>query len=357
VDFVIKNEGVLEDTGKLVEKLWHTKKDSKRDEQGVDVMKSNLFYSLKEADRVEIHNVIDNYVDLLLPNEENVIRPPLAKDGVIPSDTLLAEHGLCLLIRVFKGGEKHDILLDAGYSRLGVIHNMEQLGLDFENIEAIVLSHGHMDHTGSLYDIIDRMTKKTRLVFHPDAFLSRRYLVPEDGQKMLFPQKLDRAELEDRDVEMLEKKTATTIADNLVLVTGEVERITSFEKGLPNAFLERNGMLEKDIILDDQSLVIRLKEKGLVVISGCSHSGIINTLLFAEKLTGVKQIHAVIGGFHLTGAFFELIIEETIQELKKMNPEVLVPMHCTGWKAIKRFSEEFPASFILNSVGSKVTLS
>jgi len=143
----------------------------------------------------------------------------------------------------------------------------------------------------------------------------------------------------------------------MVLVTGEVERITAFEKGLPNALYERNGKIEKDPISDDQAIVINLKGKGLVIISGCSHAGIINTVLFAKKITGVEKIHGILGGFHLTGPFFEQIIEETISELRSMEPQVIVPMHCTGWKAIQRFSEEFPSSFILNSVGSMFTLS
>lgn len=103
-------------------------------------------------------------------------------------------------------------------------------------------------------------------------------------------------------------------------------------------------------------MVIHLKGRGLVILSGCAHAGIINTLLYARKITRVEAVHAVIGGFHLSGLAFEPLIDWTIEELKKMSPEVIVPMHCTGWKAIKKFSEKFPSSFILNSVGSKFTL-
>lgn len=141
------------------------------------------------------------------------------------------------------------------------------------------------------------------------------------------------------------------------MVTGEVERVTPFEKGLPNAVLERDGKIEKDPIVDDQALVIHLKGKGLVVIAGCSHAGIINTILYAQNLTGTERVHTILGGFHLSGPYFEKIIEQTIGELKRINPEVLVPMHCTGWKAIQRMSQEFPDAFVLNSVGSMITLS
>jgi 7,8-dihydropterin-6-yl-methyl-4-(beta-D-ribofuranosyl)aminobenzene 5'-phosphate synthase len=120
--------------------------------------------------------------------------------------------------------------------------------------------------------------------------------------------------------------------------------------------MEKNGELVKDPISDDMGMVINLKGKGLVVISGCSHAGIINTTLHAMHMTGVNTVYAVLGGFHLSGPIFEPIIEQTIVELKKIRPQVLVPMHCTGWNAIQRFSEEFPTAFALNSVGTKFEL-
>jgi hypothetical protein len=107
----------------------------------------------------------------------------------------------------------------------------------------------------------------------------------------------------------------------------------------------------------DQALVIKLKGKGLVVVSGCAHAGIINTVLYAKKITGVEDVHAVVGGFHLSGPIFEPIIEKTIEAFKEMDLKLIVPMHCTGWKAIQRFSEAFPDSFVLNSVGSAFSLS
>jgi len=318
---------------------------------------SKAHVSLKAADRVEILTIMDNYTDVLLRNTKVVTRPPLAKGGTIPVDTLLAEHGLSLLVMVYRGEEKHSILFDTGYTNIGVPHNLGMLDVDLDEIEAIVISHGHMDHTGSLYEILDKMSGPAPVVVHPDAFLSPRYFGLDDGRKLLFPQTLVKMELEDRNIEIIESRTPRLLADDMVMVTGQVERVTAFEKGLPNAQMERNGKIEKDLILDDQSLIVNLKGKGLAVIAGCSHAGIINTILYAEKMTGVEKVHTVLGGFHLSGPVFEPIIEETIKELKKMAPEVLVPMHCTGWKAIQRFSDEFPSSFVLNSVGSRFTLS
>lgn len=312
---------------------------------------------LKEVNRVEILTLMDNYVDVLLRSTDVVTRPPLAKDLDLPTDTLLAEHGLSMLVTAYQGKEKHTVLFDTGHSPVGVLHNIDFLEVDLDEVEALVLSHGHMDHTGSLSIVLDRIAKPIPLVVHPDAFVSPRYFGLDDGRKLQFPATLVKTDLEDRKVELVVSKTPTLLAHDLVAVTGEVERVTEFEKGLPNAVLERNGKLEKDPIADDQSLILSLKGKGLVVLSGCAHAGIINTILHAQKITGIRKIHAVIGGFHLSGPSFEPIIEETIRELKEMEPAVIVPMHCTGWKAIERFSQEFPASFILNSVGSRFTLS
>jgi 7,8-dihydropterin-6-yl-methyl-4-(beta-D-ribofuranosyl)aminobenzene 5'-phosphate synthase len=312
---------------------------------------------LKEVNRVEILTLMDNYVDVLLRSTDVVTRPPLAKDMEIPTDTLLAEHGLSMLVTAYQGKEKHTVLFDTGYSSVGVPHNVEFLEVDLGEVEALVLSHGHMDHTGSLFTVLDRINKPIPLVIHPDAFVSPRYFGLDDGRKLRFPVTLVQADLAHRKVELVVSKAPTLLANDMVAVTGEVERVTEFEKGLPNALLERNGKLEKDPIADDQSLVLNLKGKGLVVLSGCAHAGIINTVLHAQKITGIREVHAVIGGFHLSGPVFEPIIEETIRELKQMEPAVLVPMHCTGWKAIERFSQEFPTSFILNSVGSRFTLS
>ena len=131
---------------------------------------NKLSVPLKEVDRVEILTVIDNYVDVLLTNTEVITRPPLAKTGTIPSDTLLAEHGLSLLVTVHEGEEKHTMLFDTGYSKIGVPHNLDQLGVDLGEMEAIALSHGHMDHTGSLYAVLDKIPGTIPLVLHPGGF-------------------------------------------------------------------------------------------------------------------------------------------------------------------------------------------
>jgi 7,8-dihydropterin-6-yl-methyl-4-(beta-D-ribofuranosyl)aminobenzene 5'-phosphate synthase len=316
----------------------------------------NAGYGLQAVDRVEVVTLIDNYTDMLLESTKTVSRPPRAKGGEISRDTLVAEHGLSLLVRVFEGERKHTILFDTGYTEFGVPHNLRKLELDAKEIRAIVLSHAHMDHTGSLHYFLDALPKPVPVALHPDAFVFPRYRSLDDGGRVLFPRTLIKGEMEKRGARIIPTKEPVLLEEGMILVTGEVERSTSFEKGLPNALVEKDGKIQEDEIPDDQALIIRLKGKGLVVISGCSHSGIVNTLVYAKKITGLEKIYAVLGGFHLSGPAFEPILDQTIAALKKMKPDLIVPMHCTGWKAIHAISEAFPSAFVLNSVGSRFIL-
>jgi 7,8-dihydropterin-6-yl-methyl-4-(beta-D-ribofuranosyl)aminobenzene 5'-phosphate synthase len=311
---------------------------------------------LKEVDCIEVLTLMDNYTDVLLENTEIATRLPEPKGEEIPTDTLLAEHGLSLLLTVHRGEEKHTLLFDTGHTQVGVLHNMEILEVNPDEVETIVLSHAHMDHTGCLYPLLDQMTRPMTLAVHPDAFLFPRFKETKDGKRLRFPRTLIKDELINKKVDILETKAPTPILSDMVMITGGVERQTAFEKGLPNALIERDGKMEEDPIADDQSLAIHLKGKGLVVVSGCSHAGIINTVLQAKEITGVQKVHGILGGFHLIGPKAESLLESTIEELVKMEPEVLVPMHCTGWKGIHRIYEEFAGAFTLNSVGTKITL-
>jgi len=147
-------------------------------------------------------------------------------------------------------------------------------------------------------------------------------------------------------------RNASTWYSDLVLSLSEIERVTGFEKGFPWAEIKMDGTWMVDPFHDDQAVVLRVKDKGLVVISGCAHAGIINTINYARKVTGIRKVHAVMGGFHLTGPVFETIMEPTLEEVKRIEPDYIIPMHCTGWKAINRFAEEMPEQFFLNSVGT-----
>ena len=309
---------------------------------------------LREAEKIEIITLMDNYTDCLIPSSQNVKRNPHYKNGKV-APPLMAEHGLSLLIRVFENGRSHNILLDAGWSETGVLHNLKELEIEVAKIETVVLSHGHMDHYGALKSILKLKSEPVPVIVHPDVFLKNRFLVLPDGKKIGFPV-LHEDSLQETGANIIKNTEPYLLASDLVLVTGEIERATDFEKGMPNAYLKRGEKIEPDQILDDQGLVVHLQDKGLVIITGCAHSGIINTIHYAQKLTGVMPVYAVIGGFHLSGPKFEPIIPKTLEELKAVNPAMICPMHCTGWKATMEVAKQMPHQFVLSSVGTTLIL-
>lgn len=155
--------------------------------------------------------------------------------------------------------------------------------------------------------------------------------------------------------EVVEERGPSLQLENTVLVTGQVDRLTDFEKGFPLQQARTNGNWEPDAwIWDDQAVVCHIKDKGLVVLSSCSHAGVINVLRHAQRLTGIDKIHAFVGGLHLTGGLFEPIIPRTMDELSRIAPDIVVPGHCTGWRATHELARRFPAAYIQTSVSTRL---
>jgi len=241
--------------------------------------------------------------------------------------------------------------MDAGISATCLFHNVELLKVDLSRVEAAVVSHGHFDHFGGLPQLLSRAPEGTPVVLHPDALLERRLNIPGAERPVEMPA-LDEEALKEAGAAVHKANGASTLASDLVLVTGEVERATGFERGFPWAEAKIDGKWVVDPFHDDQGVAVKVKDKGLVVFGGCSHAGIINTVKHAQDVARTDAVHAVLGGFHLNGPAFEPIIGPTIEEMKKIGPEYVVPMHCTGWKAINQFAKEMPGQFLLNSVGT-----
>jgi 7,8-dihydropterin-6-yl-methyl-4-(beta-D-ribofuranosyl)aminobenzene 5'-phosphate synthase len=193
------------------------------------------------------------------------------------------------------------------------------------------------------------------IVIHPEFWSRRRIAIP--GREPLeFPSTSRRA-LEDGGFTIIEDRQPSFLFENSVLVTGEVDRTTAFEKGFPIHQAYRDSAWEPDpLILDDQALIVNVKGKGLVVLTGCGHAGVVNICRYARRLTGIDRLYMVMGGFHLNGPLFEPIIGDTCEALANLEPEVLVPTHCTGWKAIHALAARLPAAFIQNSVGTTYEL-
>ena len=166
---------------------------------------------------------------------------------------------------------------------------------------------------------------------------------------------LDKEKVKNAGLQIIETKEPYILLGGDVLFLGEIPKKTSFEKGMRDAYYEENGNEIHDNLEDDTSLVMNVKGKGLVILTGCAHAGIINTVEYAREVTGINKIHAIFGGFHLTGPAFEDIIDVTVESIKKIEPDYIIPTHCTGMKAINAFQETMPDQFILNMSGTKLT--
>jgi 7,8-dihydropterin-6-yl-methyl-4-(beta-D-ribofuranosyl)aminobenzene 5'-phosphate synthase len=311
--------------------------------------------SLEPVDAAYVTVLVDNFVDALLPSGEVAQRPPVAYDmWERGRGQLIAEHGLSLLLTVERGDRSASLIYDAGLSREAAIHNMDVLEVRLPDLRAIVVSHGHTDHHGGLEGMVRRVgVKSMPIVIHPEAWRERKVVFPTGAELHLPPP--SRQDLDREGVEVTEERQPSLLIDGTVLVTGQVERVTDFEKGFPLNYARSNGSWEPDPwIWDDQAVVVNLKGKGLVVLSGCSHSGTINVVRQAQRLTGEDRVHAFVGGMHLTGGIFERLIPETLNELAAIAPRWLVPGHCTGWKATHEIARRLPEAYVQTSVGTRL---
>jgi 7,8-dihydropterin-6-yl-methyl-4-(beta-D-ribofuranosyl)aminobenzene 5'-phosphate synthase len=156
---------------------------------------------------------------------------------------------------------------------------------------------------------------------------------------------------------VIEQRAPSYLLGGMLLVSGQIHRSTEFETGFPIHFAKVAELWQADpLIHDDQAAILNLRGRGLVVLTGCGHAGVINTVRHAQALTGVDRIHAIIGGFHLSGALFEPRIAPTVAALKEIAPNIIMPAHCTGWRATHAIAREMPDAFIASSVGTTLTL-
>jgi 7,8-dihydropterin-6-yl-methyl-4-(beta-D-ribofuranosyl)aminobenzene 5'-phosphate synthase len=311
---------------------------------------------LKEVEKVAITCLVDNNVDILLPETEVAHRPVVAKNWY--ENPLIGEHGFSAALTIESAdGKKHIILLDSGLDPLAAAHNAVVLGFDLSDCELVVSSHGHIDHAGGLLNIRKKMNRDQQipLVIHEHAFRNR-IVKSQDGKTTTINLPApERSLLTKAGYKIAEKNSHSLwLDDNNILVTGEIARTNNFEKGFPNHYSEtEDGEMESDpLIKDDQALVLNIKGKGLVIVTGCGHAGIINTLNYAKELAGEDRIYAVIGGMHLSGRFFEPIIPKTVDELEALKPQFVIPCHCSGLKAMTEIARRMPGAFIQNGVGT-----
>ncbi|HEY7272666.1 MAG TPA: MBL fold metallo-hydrolase [Actinoplanes sp.] len=318
---------------------------------------------LRPVDGVRITTLIDNSLDALL-TDDGVVRRwglsgsagplPIVPNGISVSGTsvdfLRAEHGFSALIEVSDGDGTRRVLFDAGITPDGLIDNMDRLAIHPDTFEAIVFSHGHFDHVMGLDGLGRRIGRRhLPVLLHPDFWTRRRFTGPGDVFEMPTP---SRSAIEGAGFDVIEDRRPSFLLDGMLLVTGEVDRTTDFETGMPpeHQAWHDGDWVHDPAVHDDQAVVLHVRGKGLVVLTGCGHSGVINILRHVRRLTGVDHVHALLGGFHLR---FGPIVAQTVAALADDPPDVLVPAHCTSWLALQTIARDLPDAFRPSAVGSR----
>jgi 7,8-dihydropterin-6-yl-methyl-4-(beta-D-ribofuranosyl)aminobenzene 5'-phosphate synthase len=301
--------------------------------------------NIPEAEKITITSIIDNYSESTRPSYKIANRS---------RGNLYAEHGLSCHIESVVDGRSHSLLFDFGRTFHGFNSNIDTLKIDFDKLEALALSHGHNDHWGGFVEILksrkEKIPKGIPLYVGEEAFAESG-----QGERVAHrpPKKEDIESL--GLVEVIEIKDPTPIVPGAYL-TGRIEKVTDYEKVDPGRWVKIGDNREPENFIGEQSVVLNLEGKGLVVVTGCGHVGVVNTVKHAQKITGVRKVHAIMGGFHLTGAKEELI-RRTVADIKAMTPDYIMPMHCTGFEATGVFAKEMPDQFILNTVGTRYIFS
>ena len=317
------------------------------------------------VDRLEVQVLVDNVTDQLSTNPDHVHSELtcLMKAGMTEwsGEAICCAHfGLSLVLTASSGNARHTLLFDSGPEGYAVERNGARLNIDFGTIESVVLSHGHWDHGGGLLKALELIRarnggREIPFYMHPGMFRRRALKLP-DG-KMLPYKDLPR-------VEELSKKGATVTSstepqllhDSFFYVSGEIPRVTAYERGLPNHMRQTedgSGWEPDPLIMDERFLAVNVRGKGLVVFSACSHAGVVNVLTHARSTFPDTALYAVMGGFHLSGPGPEKIIPETVQGLKAFDLQMIVPAHCTGWRAVTALVDTFGEQVVVPSAVGK----
>jgi 7,8-dihydropterin-6-yl-methyl-4-(beta-D-ribofuranosyl)aminobenzene 5'-phosphate synthase len=316
----------------------------------VDVMAQSAVRAI-EVDRLAVWVLTDNYYDALRPDAKITKRYRVG-----PGRSVHAEHGLAYYMETVVNGKTSACMFDYGLDPIGVMNNVALLGLDLGKTTAFTLSHGHFDHFMSAVSILkqnqSRIAGGTPFYVGEEAFLRRYSLRPGTTEAADLGQ-LRKEDIEACGLKVIEVKTPLQIIPGACF-TGNIERVTTYEKVPPSLLIKRGDKPEPDDFRGEQALFFNVKGKGLVVLSGCAHAGIVNTVKHAQKVSGIDKLHAVMGGFHLINAKPE-VIQNTVADIKAMKPDYIVPTHCSGFEAIVAFSREMPNEFIINTAGTQYT--
>ena len=309
--------------------------------------------ALPAVDRVSVTTVVDNSVDILRPDEKVARRWSVPRARKIAD--LRAEHGLAHHVEVTRGRETARIAFDFGLTTEAMTHNFRELGLDAGAIDALALSHGHSDHFGGLLGFLSahrrRMRPELRFYGHPNHYVARFF--ERDGDRVSLG-RLDRGDVARWDVDVVDVPEPAVLAEG-ILLSGEMHAPEPYEEIPPSMRMEGDGgALVPDTFIGEQTLVAHVRDRGLVVVTSCSHRGIVGICRNATRIAGVTKIHAVVGGFHLSGLDAERI-DRVVEALRGFEVDYLVPQHCTGTEALVRLAQRVGRALVVSSTGSTFT--
>ena len=305
--------------------------------------------TLAPIDRLEVTTVVDNYVDLL--RRDDAIARRFSVRVARRRPDLRAEHGLAHLVAARTGRTTARIAFDFGQTDATLNHNVRELGLVPNDLDAIALSHGHQDHFGGMLGFLHAYRRFMRkdLTFYAgsDHFLPRF----NDAQgDLVYSGRLDRDEIERYAVKVETVSEPRLIADG-VMLSGEMATQEPFEDIPRNLKVERDGQVVPDTFIGEQTLLANVRDRGLVVVSSCSHRGIIGICRNAMRVTGIAKIHAVVGGFHLSGLDDERV-SRVVDAFRDLGVDHIVPQHCTGIETIATLYHRLPRQMVVTSVGT-----
>ncbi len=325
-------------------------------------MPSAAARNLLAVDTLEVQVLVDNVTDSLstVPKDVTNEVAVLIKNGSLRMAAgeyrCCAHHGLSLIITARMGGDRQTLVFDAGPEAYAVTRNGALLKVPFGDAGAVVLSHGHWDHAGGLVEAVRLVAaanggRRVECHVNPGMFVPRGTLrhggEPLPQKPVPSPQELAAA-----GATVVNAPEARLLLDNCFYLSGEIPRVTPYERGLPGHLMRAadGSAWEPDPwIMDERYVAAHVKGKGMVVFTACSHAGVINVLKDARAVFGDVPLHAVMGGFHLSGQQIEAIIPDTINDMKGFGLRRIVPAHCTGWRAVGALIQAFGEERIVPS--------